>query len=579
METVERIRQSANIIDIAAQYTTLRRRGNKHVGLCPFHSEKTPSFTVDEEKQLFHCFGCGVGGDIFTLIMEKESLSFPEAVQYLAQKYNIPLPQKKGVSRRNHKLEEKLLRACEDALAFFKKNLYNTDEGKKALEYLKKRGFKEATIQAFKIGYASNRWDGLLNFFKTKNFPVNLLEKAGLVIYNANKNSYYDRFRGRVIFPIFSLTGKVLAFGGRTVFDDEPKYLNSPDTPIYSKGKLLYGLNLSKEAIRKNGEVLFCEGYTDLISLYQAGITHVAASLGTSLTPDQVSLALRFASKIIVSYDGDEAGAKAACRAVSLCFEKGAESRVLILPEGSDPDTVVRNEGPDTFLQFMKKSHPGLHFFIDSQIKGKNINSPEIKGRAARTVMELLSAIPDPIVRSEYLKQAAEYLNVDEALLRVYRPKKDAPRKEKREPDLLPAERRLLQIIFHDKDFFEYVFARLKEEHFRDLTSSPIFSALQKIRREGREPVFNEFQESVPPHLMSVLSRLLLELQPEPTLDEAKDCVEALEKFALEKEFKRINAEISRLGKNGTLDKITALQNQRQHIAGRLCGWGNKMEA
>ncbi|MBN1271583.1 MAG: DNA primase [Candidatus Aminicenantes bacterium] len=578
MEIVERIRQSANIIDIASQYTTLKRRGNKHVGLCPFHTEKTPSFTVDEEKQLFHCFGCGTGGDIFTLVMEKESLSFPEAVKYLAQKYNIPLPQKRSVSRRLLKLEEKIYKACEDALAFFKKNLYNTNEGKEALAYLKKRGLTSDTIQTFKLGYALNKWDSLLNYFKNKNIPSNLLEKAGLVIFNAKNNSYYDRFRGRIIFPIFSLTGKVVAFGGRTIFETEPKYLNSPDTPIFSKGKLLYGLNLSKESIRKKGEVLFCEGYTDIISLYQAGITHVAASLGTSLTSDQVSLALRFSSKIIVSYDGDAAGEKAASRAVSLCFEKGAQSKVLILPQGGDPDTLVREEGAESFLHRVENSQPGLTFFIETQIKGKKPDSPEEKSRIAKTVMELISSIPDAIVRSEYLKQASEYLGLDESLLRTYLKKKKPEREEKRTVALFEAEKRLLQIIFYDKDLFEYVFSHLKEEYFPIMKSAPIFRTIQEIHQQGKEPSFTEFKEKIPADLMGVLSQLVLENVLEPTLEETKDCLEALEKYALETEFKRINSEISRLEKNGTKEKITALLSQRQNIASRLYGWGNNME-
>ena len=238
MEINEQIRQVSSIVEIASQYTTLKRRGRKHVGLCPFHSEKTPSFTVDEEKQLFHCFGCGVGGDVFSLVMEKENLGFPEALKYLAEKYHVPLPQQR-VNPQLLKLEEKLFNINEMALGFFRKNLFNTQEGAAALEYLKKRNLSEDTIQALKMGYAMNAWDSLLSFFQAKNVPPTLLEKAGLVLPGKKKDEYYDRFRGRVIFPIFSLTGKGVAFGGRTVIDADPKYLNSPDTPLYSKGKLL----------------------------------------------------------------------------------------------------------------------------------------------------------------------------------------------------------------------------------------------------------------------------------------------------------------------------------------------------
>ncbi len=273
MEIIDQVRQASSIVEIASQYTTLQRRGRKCVGLCPFHTEKTPSFTVDEEKQLYHCFGCGVGGDVFSLVMEKENLTFPEALKNLAERYHVPLPAQQRVHPEVLKLEEKLFKTNELALGLFRKNLFGTEEGKKALDYLKKRGLSDETIQTLKIGYALNAWTALIEFFRSKDVPVTLLEKAGLALPGSRPGEYHDRFRGRVIFPIFSLTGQVVAFGGRTVIDAEPKYLNSPDTPLYSKGKLLYGLNFTKDAIREAGEVILVEGYTDFSSLYQAGIT------------------------------------------------------------------------------------------------------------------------------------------------------------------------------------------------------------------------------------------------------------------------------------------------------------------
>ncbi|RLE00954.1 MAG: DNA primase, partial [Candidatus Aminicenantes bacterium] len=318
MEIVDKIKQTVSIVEVASLYTTLKKRGSKYVGLCPFHSEKEPSFNVDEEKQLYHCFGCGRGGDIFTLVMEKEQLSFPEAVRFLARRYNIPLPSPKSASRQQQKLEEKLYRINELALGYFRKNLYSTSEGQKALAYLKKRGLTKETIDYFKLGYALHSWEALIAFFRTKKIPESLLEKAGLVLKKSQENRYYDRFRGRIIFPIFNLTGQVLGFGGRTIFDESPKYLNSPDTPIYTKGQWLYGLNFNKNAIREAREIILVEGYTDFLALYQAGFKNVVASLGTSLTPAQTSLAHRFAPQLTVCYDGDAAGQKAALRAVSL---------------------------------------------------------------------------------------------------------------------------------------------------------------------------------------------------------------------------------------------------------------------
>lgn len=567
MEIVDQIRQAANIIDIASQYTTLRRRGKKHVGLCPFHSEKGPSFTVDDEKQLFHCFGCGIGGDVFTLVMEKENLSFPEALKFLAQKYNIPLPQERKFSTQRLKSKEKLFKINENALAFFKKNLFNTQEGKKALDYLKKRKISEEVIQKLKMGYAMNSWDSLLTFFQQKNISPNDLEKAGLVIPRQKKEGCYDRFRGRIIFPIFDLSGKVIAFGGRTVFDAEPKYLNSPDTDVYSKGEVLYGLNFCKESIREKGEVILVEGYTDFVSLYQAGITNISASLGTSLTSHQVSLASRFAPRIVVSYDADDAGKKAALRASSLCFEKGVQIKVLNLPSGLDPDSFLDQHGPDSFKNLVKKSTPGLRFLIDFFLQEGKQEIPEEKAKIVRHVVEVIEKIPDSVVRSEYLKLASEYLSVEEDLLRNMTHQKSTDQKSSEERVIFfPAEKRLLQILVEDKLIAPYVYKEMKEEDFQDLNSEPIFYALSDCFKNGKKTNFHELREKIDPSLLSSLSKILLEKGDVATLEEALDCLYTLRQLALENKSKKLKAEIKKLERNGEKEKLRSLLNQKQDI-------------
>jgi len=571
MEIVDQIRQTANIIDIASQYTTLRKRGKKFVGLCPFHSEKDPSFTVDEDKQLFHCFGCGIGGDVFTLVMEKENLSFPEALKYLAEKYHIPLPQKRKLSPQLLKLEEKLFKINQEALAFFKKNLYNTQEGKKALAYLKKRGISEEIIQALKIGYALNSWDSLLTFFRTKNTPPDLLEKAGLVLARQQKEGYYDRFRGRIIFPIFNLSGKVVAFGGRTIFEAEPKYLNSPDTPVYSKGKLLYGLNFCKEAIRSQGEVILVEGYTDFIALYKDGIRNVAASLGTSLTPQQVSLAARFAPRIIVSYDADEAGRKAALRAVSLGFEQGVQIKIMNLPDGTDPDSFINQKGLQQFSDLVKKSTPGLKFMIDSILQLEKEKNPEERAKSARQVVEEVEKIPDSVVRSEYLKLASQYLGIEEEVLRSI-----ARQKSSEEPAPLPqgfffpAEKRLIQILIEDKLIAPYIYAEMEEEDYQGLRSEPIFTALTNCFKNGKEMNFYEVKDKIAPPLRNSLSRMLLEKGSHATLGEALDCLYSLRQISLGKKSKKLKAEIEKLEKKGEKEKLRSLLGQRLEITKQL---------
>ncbi|HQO76288.1 MAG TPA: DNA primase, partial [Candidatus Saccharicenans sp.] len=401
MEITEKIKQVASIVEIASQYTTLKKRGKKWVGLCPFHSEKTPSFTVDEEKQLFHCFGCGVGGDLFSLVMEKENLTFPEAVRFLADRYHLPWPESRQTSGQT-RLEEKIFEINEKALAWFRHNLWETPEGQEALSYLKLRQFSEETIKKLRLGYAPNSWDSLYNTFKTSYSPQDL-EKAGLIIRSQKGGEFRDRFRGRIIFPIFTLTGRVVAFGGRTIFEAQPKYLNSPETQSFVKGSLLYGLNFSKEEIRKLGELVLVEGYADFASLYQAGIRNIAASMGTSLTPQQIAQARRYAAGIIINYDGDEAGIKAALRAVPLCLEHGLRTRVLLLPEKLDPDGYLRKYGPDRYRQLIKKSYDGFHFLLRHYSRNVDLGIAEEKSRVARIIIDEIKRLPDPLVQSEYL--------------------------------------------------------------------------------------------------------------------------------------------------------------------------------
>jgi len=575
MDVIDQIKNTASIVDIASQYTTLRRRGKKHVGLCPFHSEKTPSFTVDEDKQLFHCFGCNTGGDLFTLVMEKENLSFPEALRFLAEKYNITLPEKRKFSPQLLKLEEKLYKISEDSLAFFRKNLYNTKEGEKAQEYLQKRGVSEESIQNLKIGYALNSWDALLNFFQRKSVSPSLLEKAGLVLRRTKKEGHYDRFRGRIIFPIFTATGKVVAFGGRTIIDQDPKYLNSPDTPIYTKGKLLYGWNLTKDAIREQREIILVEGYTDFLALLQAGIPNAAASLGTSLTSEQVMQASRFESRVIVSYDADTAGIKAALRAISLCFEQGVEIRVLTLPKDYDPDSYIRKYGPNEFINKIQESAPGLKFLIDSTIQGRKLESPEQKNKVARYIVNEVVKIPDTIIRSEYLKQTSEELSIDEGILRSLIKTKTEKKEEEQKAVFLNAEKRLLQILFDDSTIGPAVFKAMTTDDYKGLKSESIFRILADFFNNGKEPDFQHLREKVDRNLYSSLSKILQEKEQVESVDEAMECVRALRQYALENKFKGLKHKITTLEKTQENKKMLAVMKELQDIKMQLSRLAN----
>jgi DNA primase len=554
MDVIDQIKNTASIVDIASQYTTLRRRGKKHLGLCPFHSEKTPSFTVDEDKQLFHCFGCNIGGDLFTLVMEKENLSFPEALRFLAEKYNIALPEKRKFSPQLAKLEEKLTKISEDSLAFFRKNLFNTKEGENAQEYLRKREISEELIQKLKIGYALNSWDALLSFFQRKDISPSLLEKAGLVLRRAKKEGHYDRFRGRIIFPIFTPTGKVVAFGGRTIIDQEPKYLNSPDTPIYTKGKLLYGWNFTKDAIREQREIILVEGYTDLLALLQAGIPNVAASLGTSLTSEQVMQASRFESRVIVSYDADSAGIKASLRAISLCFVQGVEIRVLTLPKEYDPDSYIRKYGPKEFINKIQESTPGIDFLIE-YVRGKKKLSPEQKNRVARYIVNEIIKIPNSIIQSEYLKNKTKTKEEDNKEVQTV---------------FLIAEKRLLQILFHDSNIVPTVIKAMKKEDFTGLQSESIFLIMSDFINNRVDFNILNIREKVDKSLFSSLAKILQEEEQEPSVEEAMECVRALRQFSLENESLGLKHEISRLEKANEMKKALLIVKKLQDVKMQL---------
>ncbi len=570
MEIIDQVRQASSIVEIASQYTTLKHRGRKWVGLCPFHSEKTASFTVDEEKQLYHCFGCGVGGDVFSLLMEKENLTFPEALRSLAERYHIPMPAQQRIRPEVLKLEEKLFKTNELALGYFRKNLFGTTEGKKALDYLKKRGLSDETIQTLKIGYALNSWTALIDFFEAKGVPISLLEKGGLALPGSRPNEYRDRFRGRVIFPIFSLTGRVVAFGGRTVTDAEPKYLNSPETPLYSKGKLLYGLNFTKDAIRKEGTAILVEGYTDFSALYQAGITNVVASLGTALTPWQVGQVVRFAARLVVNYDGDSAGRTAAARAVPLGFEKGLSIDVLVLPDDLDPDSFLKTHGRDKYLALMKKTVPGLDFLVDALSAGVRMDIPEEKGKAARAVVREIEKVPDPVARSEYLRRASAKLGVGEELLRnivEHRVESSGPE----ETGLFcPAEKRLFQILMGDRSVAPYVFAECGEEIFRGLRSEPVFQYILECFKHDEDWSFPGLQGKVPPALLPQLARALFEKSSAGSLAEAQECLKSLRKFHLQNRLKDIQLKIARSEKKGEKEELLALLYQKQDVTKQI---------
>ncbi|HSW35139.1 MAG TPA: DNA primase, partial [Candidatus Limnocylindrales bacterium] len=408
-EVIDEIRQRTDLVGLVGEYVKLERSGKNMVGLCPFHGEKTPSFTVSPDKQMFRCFGCGVSGNVFSLVMQLEKLTFPEAARFLAQRAGIRVPEHRTTSPAEDSLKEKTYALNLLAARFYVHCLRKTDAGKKAHEYLQKRGITQETSELFMLGYAPANWSGFYDFALKKGYQPELMIKAGLVSPGKD-NSCYDRFRDRVIFPIFNISGKVVGFGGRALGEGDksgPKYLNSPETPVFEKGSVLYGLNLAREQIRLEKRAIVMEGYTDVISAFQAGIRNAVATLGTSLTMMQGRLLRSQADTVVTAYDSDNAGEAATWRGLTILQDAGCRVLVAVLPEGSDPDSYIRKFGAADFVTLVNNASPLLEYRLD-QLK-KRFNLGTDKGRADYTeaMMALLLSATNLVEQDYYLKMSA----------------------------------------------------------------------------------------------------------------------------------------------------------------------------
>lgn len=445
MDVRDQIKRRVSIEEVASQYVDLKPAGKYLKALCPFHTEKTPSFFVNPEKDSFTCYGCNKFGDIFTLVQEIENLSFPEAMNFLIEKFNVPVEKtdfQKSISTSDY------VSINEIALKYFKDNLYDSPEGKKALNYIKERGIGQDTIRLFSMGYAENRWDGLYNFFRKKSCDIEKAIELGLLIRNQQKKSVYDRFRGRIIFPIFSESGTIIAFGGRTIYNDTNKYLNSPDTPLYKKSKHLYGYNLTKHSIREIKHSILVEGYFDVISLYQNGVKNVVASLGTALTENQVYLLKRFSDIIYIFYDSDTAGIAAVIRAIEKMFEQNVNPRIIAAADTKDPDDFIRQKGLKAFNQLIDHSTGGFKFLLNLISQKYDLKIPEKKDQAIKETMNFVYKFNEPIIRDEYTRMVADSFKVDEKKIIKLIKKKDLYTENLiRELIVTPAERIFLQSI------------------------------------------------------------------------------------------------------------------------------------
>ncbi len=415
-DTIQAVKTAADILDVVSERVVLKKAGRNYVGLCPFHSEKTPSFTVSPDKQIFYCFGCHTGGSVISFIMKSDGLSFPEAVRYLGRRYGIEVAEPASGYKRRQMTEKDRLYALNQAALEYYRRCLDSDEGTRARAYLSARGFTGKTIQAHGLGYAPNRWDGLLNHLAGQGMATALMEKAGLVIPRRQGSGFYDRFRDRVIFPIFDNGRRVAGFGGRTMDDQIPKYLNSPETPIFNKRRILYGIDKVRPAARKAGVIFVVEGYFDMLALWQVGIENVVATLGTSLTSDHVQALKGIVGsqgRVVLVFDSDQAGIKAAHRSLDVFEQQFMDARIMVLPEGHDPDSYLQDFGPDDFMRLASAAKAGTEFVIDAAISRFGL-SVEGKVKIIDQVKQTLAAIDDPVKKDLYIKQLAEKLEIDQ---------------------------------------------------------------------------------------------------------------------------------------------------------------------
>ncbi len=419
-DTIQTIIETARIEEVIGDFVSLKKRGANYLGLCPFHNEKTPSFSVSPSKGIYKCFGCGKAGNVVNFIMEHEHYNYPEALKYLANRYGIEVEEEEVTPEMKRELDEResMFAVNDFVTQYFNQNLFNTDEGKSiGLSYLKERDFLESTIEKFQLGYALNEIDDYSKHALGQGYKKEVLVKTGLTI---DKNDLLiDRFRGRVIFPIHNLTGKVIGFGGRILSSEKStaKYINSPDSDIYNKSKVLYGIFFARNSIVKQDNCYLVEGYTDVISLHQAGIENVVASSGTSLTVDQIKLIKRYTPNITILYDGDPAGIKASFRGIDLILEQGMNVKIVLFPEGEDPDSFARTHRTSEVMDFIKKQATDFIKFKTNLMMGETSGDPTGRASLIKEIVNTIAQIPDGINRAVYIKECSTVTDIPEQTL------------------------------------------------------------------------------------------------------------------------------------------------------------------
>jgi len=492
-DQIERVRASANLVDVVSAHVALKRRGQNHVGLCPFHSEKTPSFTVSEAKQIFHCFGCGEGGDVFSFVMRTEGLEFADAVLRLGERFGVKVVPVRGPGGERREGERDRVRKANDAaLAFFCERLAQAGPESPVARYLATRGLDAETAARFELGYAPDDWTALTAHLARAGVSREDATLAGLVVRRDRGDGVYDRFRGRLIFPIRTGSGDVAGFGGRVIGEGEPKYLNSPETPLYHKGSVLYGLHPGRPEIARQGRVLVVEGYLDVIACHRHGLTFAVAPLGTALTPEHAKLLARHAERVDLVFDGDNAGQAAARKAAAVLAPYSLEVRIATLPAGEDPDSLLAAGGAEALEGHLSAGRPMVDWLLEACLGDLDGAPVERRLKAAVPVLEVLGRMTDPLRKGHYLGVLAQRLGVDEAALRrqfargaAPAPAEAAAAPKATAPAPPPAEDLLLHMVVQGKVPAAWLADRVGAEPFTDSRARAVAEALVAIGREG----------------------------------------------------------------------------------------------
>ena len=569
----ERVKQQADIVRVIGEYVRLKKSGANFTGLCPFHQEKTPSFAVHPVKQIYHCFGCGAGGDVFKFVMEMEKSPFPEAIRTVAEKCGIAIPKPRERSpeeRRENQQRSALVEMHRETAAFFARALHESPEGKVAAAYLEDRGLDREAMKRFGLGFAPSSGDALLRFLKQK-YPEKLLDVSGLVSRDQSGRAY-DRFRRRIMFPITNESGKVIAFGGRAIGDDTPKYMNSPETPIYTKSTVLYHLDRAKEALRQSDFAVLVEGYMDAIAVARAGIANVVASCGTSLAEPQIKLLGRFTRRVIVNYDPDTAGQAATERSISLLLESEFDVRVLALPGKADPDKFLKEQGVDAYRNLLAQSPPYLDYLI---ARARQMDRTTAAGKVAALnfLMPYVQRLPNRLLRSEWATRIASELRVDEPVLREALRRAAAERRSEVKPNasllgpaIKPAERQIIRMLVEADGFREKLASELAHDSLhRGLECERLLDLL--ISKVGEHPDPATLAAALEERERRLLFEVLFEPVPEPTWDDAENCLSVLRNRRVEEELAALQKKIE--AKPGS-DELRSLLTRRLELQKQL---------